>query len=890
MMRETFPCFFRISALFIVIIGGLLCGSLPIRAQERDQNKAQNQPQHRAQDPDHDKFVANDRFIDFRYQPFHWETVISEPADWLKTTVNQRSSLTYDYGPGPYAFPGTEVSIELTEGSFTIERVQWSQGVHGMVESVWRTPEGFSVSASLLRWPQQAVALSNSEPATFRRRDGDFSSALGWVAAKPSVDPLFTSMAWNPNRAVIYEVKVKPGAQKQLFLGWADSRYANPKQRIMRTEVEGTTPIDIAPVQLVGQHQPYTHRYMARDENKDGWIRIVVAPSPNGVDPNVFLSGIWVFPVKANIAAADLISGKARSQAELVVDCGNDIHPFKPGRTDLLAAESDRLLDLKVVVRTQRVLGWDVQRGVLTLEGKPWLSTHPAPKAFKKTPTGYEVLLPGTDQVLVSVMHGYQPRQPQSFEDLYQAEQDLNRVWAQHTKQLPLRVNVPDSSIQQLLRANWDNLHRMKDTVETLQQYHIGPSVYRGLWVVDATMLIQGAIVHGDTSGARHMVEAVGRHQKPNGQVEVMVPHVLYRETANYINQMVMYAEYSGNDAWLLNRWDHLKRGLEYLNDLRNSTLTDSTKVYYGLFPPGFTDGGLAGVNPEYSSVYYTLIALHSAIRTVNRLKLNEPDIERWRRFYVDLRTQFNKAAQRDQRRDSYGNLFLPMRIGESDPNPRPTMAQWGLIEAINLSEFMDDGDALALGTMKVLTTHTAQGLAVGTGWLADALWPWFSMMQGAAHVHMKQPDHAIQLLYAIANHASPLGTWVEEQQPRVIGPRTGGDQSNATGSALYLTMHRRMIVNERAVSMELFPATPAEWFAAGKTIQLQQHLTRWGVLELESVVQPDGSELRLTWELNLWPGREAPKINLISSSLKQAGFLNLPADLPLKGSLVLRR
>jgi hypothetical protein len=878
-MSETLVSFFRISSLFFLTIGGgLFGGALPLLAQKTT--------------------ATTDRHIDFRYRPFHWETVISEPADWLKTTVNQRAALTYDYGPGPYAYPGTEVYLELTEGSFSVERLQWSQRVHGMVESVWRTPEGVSVSASVLRWPQLASGIaktelskpepSKPEPNRFRRRDGDFSSALGWVASHPEVDPIFTSMAWNPNRAVIYEVKVTPGAQKQIYLGWADSRYVNPKQRILRTEVEGSAPVEISPVQEVGQHQPYVHRYLARDDNRDGWIRIVVTPSPNTVDPNVFLSGIWVYSEIAKVVVSEVISGKAKASAELVVDCGNDLHRYKPGRTDLLAAESDRLLDLKVVVRTQRVLGWDANRGQLTLDGQPWLSTFPAPKAFKKTDTGYELQLPGRDQVLVSVMHGQQARQALAFEDLYRAEQDLDRLWNRHTQQFPLRISVPDSSIQQLLRANWDNLHRMKDTVETLQQYHIGPSVYRGLWVVDATMLIQGAIVHGDTSGARHMVEAVGRHQKPNGQVEVMVPHVLYRETANYINQMVMYAEYSGNDTWLLNRWDHLKRGLDYLNQLRNSTLTDPSKVYYGLFPPGFTDGGLAGVNPEYSSVYYTLIALHSAIRTVQRLGLNEPDIENWRRFYVELRTQFNKAAERDRRRDAYGNLFLPMRIGESDPNPRPTMAQWGLIEAINLSEFMDDSDSLALGTMKVLTTHTAQGLAVGTGWLADALWPWFSMMQGAAHVHLRQPDQAIDLLYAIANHASPLGTWVEEQQPRAVGSRTGGDQSNATGSALYLTMHRRMLVNERADTIELFPATPPDWFAAGKTIQLQQQLTRWGVLDLESAVRADGSELQLTWELKGWPSRKAPNMRLISRSLQQAGFTNIPDTLPLKGQLVI--
>src|SRR5690606_3154679 len=180
------------------------------------------------------------------------------------------------------------------------------------------------------------------------------------------------------------------------------------------------------------------------------------------------------------------------------------------------------------------------------------------------------------------------------------------------------------------------------------------------------------------------------------------VPHVMYRETASYIQQMVMYAEYSGNDAWLLNRWDHIQSGLRFLRELRESTLSDPNAVYYGLFPPGFTDGGLAGVNAEYSSVYYTLGALHSALRTARRLEIDEPEIDVWRKFYVDLRTSFNNAAQRDMRKDEFGNWFLPMKIGETDPDVRPTMAQWGILEAINYSELFSKGDSLAEGTTAV--------------------------------------------------------------------------------------------------------------------------------------------------------------------------------------------
>lgn len=833
--------------------------------------------------------LAQSSEVDFRYRPFNWETVISEPADWLKTTANQRAALTYDYGPGPYATPSTQVYIELADDKLTVGNINWSRRVHGMAEYDLYTPGGKLISSMLYRWPNPQAR--SSAPTDFRRREGQFSHVLGWTHQPDGVDPTFTSVAWNPNRAIVYEVKVTPGSHKRIALGWADGRYNLPVHRVMDAIVEGAPTLEIAPVRDAGQGKPHVKFFDAQDADNDGWIRITVAPSASGVDPNSLLNGIWVFAQGAQVSESEVIDGRARAKVEKFIDAGNDLHQHMPGRTDMLVAVSEEYHTLKVVVRTKRKLTWDAPSKQATMDGKPWLVTIPQATSMRTVEGGYELSLPLTNRALVSVLHGHNPRIPSSFDDADRAMDELANVWEAQRKAFPFPIRVPDLEIQDVLEANWDNLHRMKDTVETWQQYHIGPSVYRGLWVVDATMLMQGAIVNGDTSGTRHMVEAVGRHQKPNGQVEVMVPHVMYRETASYIQQMVMYAEYSGNDQWLLNRWDRVRAGLNYLRELREQTLDDPNTVYYGLFPPGFTDGGLAGVNPEYSSVYYTLGALHSALRTVRRLDIDEPEIDTWRKFYVDLRTAFNKAAQRDMRKDQFGNWFLPMRIGETDPDVRPTMAQWAMLEAINYAEYFSKGDSLAEGTMSVLTQHTDQGLAVGTGWLADALWPWFSMIQGAAHVHMEQPEAAISLLYDIANHASPLGTWVEEQQPRAVGQRTGGDQSNASGSALYLTMMRRMLVNERSGVLELLPAVPETWLGAGKKISVDRTLTHWGALKLETEVSDDGQTLTVRWDLELREGRMAPKVVLRPEMLAKAGFVAEGVDTSgLNGEITIQK
>jgi hypothetical protein len=406
------------------------------------------------------------------------------------------------------------------------------------------------------------------------------------VKQPADVDPAFTSVAWNPNRAIVYEVQVTPGSRKRIALGWADGRYNMPMHRVMDAIVEGAPTLEIAPVRDSGQGKPHVKFFDAYDADNDGWIRITVAPSASGVDPNPLLNGIWVFSQGSQVTEAEVIDGRARAKAEKVIDAGNDLHGHMPGRTDLLVGASTEYQNMKVVVRTNLRLEWNDSNKQLTLNGKPWLTTVPAATGMRAIEGGYELALPLSNRVVVAVMHGNNPRIPTSIADADQAAEELAGVWEKQRERFPFPIRVPDLDIQDVLEANWDNLHRMKDTVETWQQYHIGPSVYRGLWVVDATMLMQGAIVNGDTSGTRHMVEAVGRHQKANGHVEVMVPNVMYRETASYIQQIVMYAEYSGDDQWLLNRWDRVRLGLNYLRELRETTLVDPNAVYYGLSRP----------------------------------------------------------------------------------------------------------------------------------------------------------------------------------------------------------------------------------------------------------------------------------------------------------------
>ena len=78
----------------------------------------------------------------------------------------------------------------------------------------------------------------------------------------------------------------------------------------------------------------------------------------------------------------------------------------------------------------------------------------------------------------------------------------------------------------------------------------------------------------------------------------------------------------------------------------------------------------------------------------------------------------------------------------------------------------------------------------MGSGWrMAMA-----RRSHGIAHDLAGNASRARELLYAFANHATPTGTWVEEQSLKGKGERTGGDVSDAEASAVFIYHVRRLL------------------------------------------------------------------------------------------------
>jgi hypothetical protein len=211
------------------------------------------------------------------------------------------------------------------------------------------------------------------------------------------------------------------------------------------------------------------------------------------------------------------------------------------------------------------------------------------------------------------------------------------------------------------------------------------------------------------------------------------------------------------------------------------------------------------------------------------------------------------------------------MKIADTSSRRPPQQAQWGIMEA-TVEGVFDPNEPLVQGTLGVLDSDLREGLPVGTGWLQDGVWPFCASIQAQVCLQGRNFPRANELLYAIANHASPAGTWLEEQQPAALGTRTGGDASDASAGALFINQVRDMIALERGNTIVALEGIPDAWLSPGARLALNRVATRRGLLTLRVQISQDGKSGIVSGSF-VPSRRNSPRLVVSLAGLKRQGF-----------------
>ncbi len=396
-----------------------------------------------------------------------------------------------------------------------------------------------------------------------------------------------------------------------------------------------------------------------------------------------------------------------------------------------------------------------------------------------------------------------------------------------------------------MLEACVRNIWQAREIKQGLPAFHVGPTVYRGLWVVDGSFLLESAAILGRGHDARAGIEYLLGHQKPDGSFEIL-PH-FWKENGIVLWAATRHARLTQDPAWLRAQWPRLRAVVHAIEALRARAATDPKALEFGLLPPGEIDGGISNsTKPEYSNTYWCLAGIKSAIAAARWLG-ETGDADAWEKLYDDFLAAYLRAAARDARRDSSGNSYVPTMMGDIDHHV-PQRGLWAFLpRGLSRRRFRSRRSARDQPARNASRDQAqGQGLVYDTGWMHAGIWTYFASFYAHAVLWNGQGQEAAQVLYDFARHASPLRVSREEQKPVGKGNEEVGDMPHNWASAEFIRLCTHLIELDRGNELHLFEGLPRDWAAPGMVTRLNGVFTPFGPLHLELRVAADGRSARL--------------------------------------------
>lgn len=786
-------------------------------------------------------FAAEPRSVDFRYQLPWWQTAICLPDDADKTLVGKEGQILFDYGhPNGYRQFAICLQPDLADGTDWVK--QETLSARTPIIETRKRAGGVEVLEETF-----VVAPAKAEPADtakIERLDGDLCN-FGWAKPARTCLPAFADIMLSPEK-LRYRLMSPAGGRATLVFGLCEGWHKETGKRPLVLDAEGATARTVDPVKDFGPNRPGLYRLTAEDVNKDGVIEISVGTPEGSTDHNAILNALWAFDgnapddetllTKTVKAYAFQSAGLAMPERKVVVL----VTMTNPAAAETVCRPTmhiNSLLPVSFLEKDGVVSIGDGTR--LTAAGG--IASCEIKSNADATVTLSPIKLPANGTAQAAFVIDRHPAEAVRLLDSAAIAVELRNRTCDWWEKLDLpydAVQIPDVGVQRMIESSIRNIWQAREIKEGKCAFHVGPTCYRGLWIVDGSFLLETAAMLGRGQDARAGIEYMLSKQKPDGGFEILP--TFWKENGIVLWAAVRHAMLMQDEAWLRSKWPALRRVVENTKVRRESVSKDPNALNYRLLPGGMVDGGLYGDGkPEFSTVEWTLAGLKAAIAAAHWLGESGDD-EAWQKEYDDLYATFRKAADRDTLKDQFGNAYLPTMMGNFGNHP-PQKGQWSFCHAIYPGQIFAIDDPLAQSQMNMLRATKVEGMVFDTGWIKDGLWTYFASFYGHAALWMGRGDEAAQVLYDFANHAVPTRVWREEQKPLGKGNEEVGDMPHNWASAEFIRLAIHLLEIDRGRELHLLEGMPVEWLKPSMTTRLNGVATPFGPLYLTITVAEDG-------------------------------------------------
>lgn len=793
--------------------------------------------------------------MNFPHSPAWWQCCISWPDEPDKVLVGREGSLLLDYereGRGKRHFR-TVIEPGLREGwdfagqtlespAFPFVGTRFESGDTGADWEIFAAApdDQWEIPPVLIRQGGEEMVTGWDGPKIPRVH-------ANFVAAGNSL-PEFRDVAWGSDgSAIVYELRTEPGDAWHFVAGFAEGIHADAGHRILSVSADGAESLRVDPAGEFGRGRPGMISLKARDTDGDGIVRLAVQACPDSPDPNAFLSALWAFrdpPPPVDV----ILRGEAIPDA--FADCGRE-NLFRRSFPARLRLENSSAVP---VTRTPFLRVWTLERILLrggmlrvghatrVVAGTPFSNLRWVESAWEidlapvMVPPGGMVEIP-----LSFARHGHAGGAPTPAE-FDCAKLAAGRRWS--SLSIPHGVlNIPDARVQALIDSSVRNIYQAREIKNGHPAFHVGPTCYRQLWIVDGAFLLETAALLGRADEARAGLDYILGFQEEDGGFQLKARY--WKETGIVLWAVARHAALTGDLEWLRSVWPKVVKAVDFIIQLRGrEEAGNPASPVHRLAPFGDIDGGISNMGPEehlpeFSNTYWLLAGLHAAAGAADRLG-DSARSAAWGAGYRDFLETFHKAAAGALATDSHGNRYLPVRTGAHDP---PQKGQWAFCHAVYPGGVFDPADPFVCGMLDMLESTKVEGLVFDTGWMPGGLWTYFASFMGHARLWQGNAAGALGDLEAMADHASPVLVWREEQKPSGRGDEEVGDMPHNWAAAEFIRLAFHLIALERGDELHLFHGVPSRWLKEGLPAGLRGACTTFGPLTA-SLMRKGGSIL----------------------------------------------
>lgn len=391
------------------------------------------------------------------------------------------------------------------------------------------------------------------------------------------------------------------------------------------------------------------------------------------------------------------------------------------------------------------------------------------------------------------------------------------------------------------------NIQQAREVKDEMLVFEVGPTVYRGMWIVDGNFLLEAARYLGYDEAADRGLLSEWKQQVSTGQIIASAGKEHWKDTAIAMFTLVRACELKQDWSMMRQLAPQVGHAVEFLIELRNEGRKgDSPNGKYGILAPGFPDGGMGGICYEFTNTLWALAGLRAVARANENLKL--ADLDRAAGFYRELRTSLEAAASDQMVTDPRGFRYLPMLMRE-DPamqldawdRPQPQTCQWALSQTIFPGEVFARDSPIVRGHVALMQACTQEDVPADTGWIHHGgVWNYNAAFVAEVYLWAGLHDWAQRTFTGYLNHASPLHAWREEQPlQNALISEFWGDMPHNWASAECIRYLRHMLVLEDDRKLRLLEGILPADLEERKEFAVTETPTRFGRVSLE--VQPSG-------------------------------------------------